>query len=97
MPIIAIPQLFAILGQNNFEKIAEVLAAKYPNAYLALAPGQWLLVAGGKTAKEISDDLGISTGQTGMAVVITGTGSYFGLSSPDTWDWLKSRLGVPVA
>jgi hypothetical protein len=97
MPIISVPQLFVILAQSNADKISGALAAKYPNAYLTLSTGQWLLVASGKTAKEISDDLGISTGTTGNGTVVTGTGSYFGRGDPGIWEWLKSRLGAPIA
>ncbi len=64
---------------------------------LALNQGQWLVVAGGTTSKEMSDDLGISTGLSGSAVVIAGTGGYFGRGNPGIWEWLKSRLGAPHA
>jgi uncharacterized membrane protein YgcG len=97
MPIVALPQLFVILAHANPERVAATLSVNYPNAYLMVAPGQWLLVAAGKTAKEISDDLGISTGVSGNGMVFTGTGSYFGRGEPGTWEWLKSRLGAPVA
>lgn len=98
MPIVAVgPQLFAIMAQTNLENIGAALTAKYPSHHLLLYPGQWLLVASGKTAKEVCDDLGISTGETGNAVVITGTGSYFGRTNPGTWEWLNSRLGAPNA
>ncbi len=97
MPIIAIPQLFAILAQSNPEKIEGALSVQYPNSYFILFPGQWLLVAGGKTAKEVSDDLGITTGATGAAVIIAGTGSYYGRGNPQIWEWLKASLGAAGA
>lgn len=97
MPIVTVPQLFAILAQTDHEKIEAALTANFPNNYFVLAPGQWLLVAGGLTTKEVSDLLGITTGQAGNAVVIAGTGSYFGRTNPGVWEWLKSRLGTPSA
>jgi hypothetical protein len=97
MPIVAIPQLFAVLGQSNFEKIEAAIKSKYPNDYLLLSPGQWLIVAGGTTTKEISDLLGITSGEVGNAVVLGGTGGYYGRSTPGIWEWLKSRLGAPHA
>jgi hypothetical protein len=98
MPIVAIPQLFASHSQApSNDKLDAAISSKYPDRYLSLFPGQWLLVTGGKTAQEISDDLGITTGESGSAVVIVGTGSYFGRSNPQIWDWLRSRLGAPVA
>src|SRR5271169_5914607 len=95
MAIVAVPQLFAIMAQTSPEKIGAALAAHYPNSYFALFPGQWLLVAPGKTAIEISEELGITNGASGNAVIITGTGSYYGRGNPGVWEWLKSRLGVP--
>jgi hypothetical protein len=95
MAIVATPQLFAILAQTNHDQIGAALSAKFPNSYLVLSPGQWLLVAGGVTTKEVSDLLGITAGEAGTAVVIAGTGSYFGRTNPGVWEWLKSRLGVP--
>jgi len=98
MPILAIPQLFVILAQTPTpDKLAAALSLKYPGNHIGLFPGQWLLVTGGKTAQEVSDDLGISTGETGSAVVIAGNGSYFGRGNPQIWEWLKSRLGAPSA
>jgi hypothetical protein len=99
MPIVGIPQplLFAILGQNNLDKIDASIKLKYPNDYLALSSGQWLVVTTGITSKELSDNLGITAGTTGAAVVIAGTGSYYGRSDPGIWEWLKSRLGAPLA
>ena len=85
MPIVAIPQLFAILAQSNFDKIDAAIKAKYPNDYLALGPGQWLIVAAGTTTKEMSDALGVTTGESGSAVLIAGTGGYFGRGNPGTW------------
>jgi hypothetical protein len=99
MPIIGIPQpqLFAILGQNNLDKIEAAIKLKYPNDHLVLNPGQWLLVASGTTSKELSDDLGITTGASGGAIIIPGTGGYYGRAEPGIWEWLKSRLGAPRA
>jgi hypothetical protein len=95
MPIVAIPQLFAILGQTNIDKIGEAIKAKYPNDHLALTVGQWLLVANG-TAQDVSANLGITSAETGSAVIIAGT-SYFGRGNPQIWEWLKSKLGAARA
>ncbi len=97
MPIVAIPQLFAVLGQTNLDQIDAAIKGKYPNDHLVLNPGQWLVVAGGTTTKEMSDLLGITTGETGNAIIIAGTGGYFGRGNPGVWEWLKSRLGAPHA
>jgi hypothetical protein len=53
MPIVGIPQpqLFAVLGQNNLDKIDAAIKLKYPNDCLALSAGQWLIVTAGIQVK----------------------------------------------
>jgi hypothetical protein len=89
------PGLFAILGQSNFDQIGAALASKYTGEYLQLAHGQWLLAAPGKTTKEISDALGISSESSIGTAVIVAFSNYYGRANPQIWEWLKSRLEVP--
>jgi hypothetical protein len=95
MPIVATPQLYAIMSQANPETLGGAIRALFPGEHLQLGPGQWLLVASGTTAKELSDKLGITTGQNGTAVIVTGT-SYYGRGRPEIWEWIKSKLGNPI-
>lgn len=85
------------MGQNSLEKLDAAIKSKYPTDHLLVAPGQWLIVASGITTKELSDLLGITSGEAGNAVVIAGTGGYYGRGTPGIWEWLKSRLGAPHA
>jgi hypothetical protein len=87
-------KMFAIMGQSNTDRIGQVIKEKYPDDHYVLVPGQWLLVADG-TAKSISDNLGITDGSTGSAVIVVFT-SYFGRANTQIWDWLAAKMGAPV-
>lgn len=94
MPIVPIPHLFVVLAEGDSAKLEAALSSQFPNSYFPAFSGQWLLVTGGVTPMEISDRLGITTGEVGGAIVIASTGGYFGRANPQVWEWLTSRLGV---
>jgi len=89
MSIVAIPQRFAIMATAEPEKVAAALRQHFPNDFIAIGPNQWLLVARG-TAKEICDQMELSDGSHGSAVVVAFT-SYYGRASTAIWDWIASR------
>ena len=94
MALVSIPQLFVILGQGgDWSKLASAIQSTYPNDHLALAPGQWLIVSSGETTMELSERLGITDGSAGSAVVIAGSGGYYGRANPGIWEWLRARMG----
>ena len=57
--------------------------------HLRVADHLWL-VAGGGTAKEVADKLGISEGKKGSAIVLE-ISSYWGRATPDVWSWVKTN------
>ena len=84
--------MYAILGQTNLETLDVAISTTYPNDYMKLPnSGQWLVWAPG-TAREVCDQLGISDGKSGTAVVV-GFNNYYGRASNQIWDWIASRLG----
>lgn len=71
--------------------MAKALQEKFPNAHLTIAPGQWLVFGPG-TAKEISDQLGITaespTINNGIVLAISG---YYGRASNNIWEWIAAH------
>lgn len=59
--------------------------------HFALPRGEFLVSFMG-TSKELSDILGISEGESGNALVVS-VSSYFGRSTPDTWEWITRNWG----
>ena len=82
--------IFAIMSEAENPILTGELQRLFPGDHLRVGPGQWLLSAP-RTAKEISDSLGISDGRSGTAIVLT-TGAYFGRASADIWDWINARM-----
>ena len=83
--------MFVILAGSDPDKVAAVIAEKYPNDFLMVAPGQWL-VAGDGTAQEVSNNLGITDGTNGSGLVLSFQ-TYFGRSKPQNWEWIADKMG----
>jgi hypothetical protein len=87
--------VFAIIAPSDSEEINQAVATVFPNNYLKMAPGQWL-VAGTGTAKDVSDRLGISEGKIPNAIVFTIAG-YYGRAATNIWEWIALKLNQPNA
>jgi hypothetical protein len=83
--------LFAIIQQPdvNSGKLEPAVRSIYPDALYSLGSGVWL-VADSVTAEDVSDKLGVSTGENGAAVILE-VGSYFGWANPAIWSWMKTK------
>lgn len=83
--------IFTVFRQPglNGEKLPGAIAEHFPNNFLMIGDDIWL-VAGKSTAQEVSDKLGISTGDNGSGVVLA-VSSYFGRANPNIWDWIKTK------
>jgi hypothetical protein len=83
--------IFLVVGKDPpFDKLERALAQYFPNNYLIVKPGIWL-VSGYGLAKDISDRLGISDGQTAQGIVLSING-YWGFESNVIWEWLALKL-----
>lgn len=83
--------VFAILSDPSNEKLPEAIQEQFPSDSLRIRAGQWLVAASGITAQGLSEQLGITDGKNGAAVVIT-SASYFGRATPSIWEWIKAKL-----
>jgi hypothetical protein len=81
--------LFAIMSPAEAAPLIEALKTHYPDSHLKVGPGQWL-VAGVGTAVDVSNKLGISTGASGLALVLL-IGGYYGLASNNIWEWMATK------
>ena len=69
-------------------KLATAVLEHYKDANFAIAGGHGWLVSANRTAKELSDQLGITDGSNGSAIVLE-VASYFGRADPNVWSWIK--------
>ncbi len=84
--------MFAIVAVSDPNKVAAVIAEKFPNNFLSLTPEEWLISADG-TAQELSSTLGLTDGVNGSGVVLSFP-TYFGRSQPQTREWIADKMGA---
>ena len=85
--------IFAIFNTTDAEKTRAAIKKELPNDFLELVDGQWLVSSAG-TAKDVSDRLKVSNGESGSAIVIS-MGGYYGRASSNIWDWIKAKAEEP--
>ncbi len=83
--------IFLITPIIEPDKVAASVKANFAEDFYPIPNTQSLLVHYAGTTKELSDKLGISTGESGTGIVVSFS-SYYGRASTDIWDWIKSRL-----
>jgi hypothetical protein len=83
--------VFVVLSQMTADlRLSQAIQSKFPNKSLSLGPGQWLL-AGPGTAKDISDQLGISDGSFGVTAEVFAISGYFGWAPNNIWEWITAN------
>lgn len=84
--------IFRVMNPVNMER---VMRAQFPNDHYKISNDQWLVSARG-TAKDVSDRLAISDGDTGAAIVFS-MANYFGRAPTELWDWIRTKAEQPGA
>jgi hypothetical protein len=85
--------VFVVCRVTNPGLIGPAIKSKFPNNYFELQHDEWLISAKG-TAREVSDRIGITKGDTaqlGSAIVI-GFAGYYGRAPMEVWDWIKAKM-----
>jgi hypothetical protein len=85
--------VFAIIPQPNpnTPKLAGAISAHFPNDNLGLDGGKAWLVSTKGTVQELSGKLGVTSGDSGAAVIVE-VASYYGRATPDIWSWIKTKM-----
>jgi hypothetical protein len=85
--------VFAVIAQPNVNmpKLQDAITREFRQDNLRLGDKVWLVATKGKTAREVSEALGITDGASGPAVVLD-VSDYYGFASTDIWGWMKSRF-----
>lgn len=85
--------LYVILTSGRNQKLAGKIAERFPEDYLKLGVGQWLISATGMTTRKISDELDIS--ESTPASLVFAISGHYGRHYSDTWEWIASKLEKP--
>ena len=83
--------LFLITPIVEPAKVAASVKAIFAEDYYAIPTTNSLLVHYSGTTKELSDKIGLSSGENGTGVIVSFS-SYYGRAPTDIWEWIKSRL-----
>jgi hypothetical protein len=86
--------IFAVLGLDEESTGLEaVIRETFPENYYVLAQDKWLIAASGETSKSVALKLGMIKGSGRRGIVIQ-VGGYYGLASPDVWEWVRAKSTV---
>jgi hypothetical protein len=75
-------------------KLESAIATQFKDNFLRLNTNAWF-VASTKTARAVADQLEITDGKNGLAIV-GALGDYFGRLNRDVWAWIKVKLETPA-
>ena len=84
--------LFLVTPINQPEKVVSSVKSLFAEDYYAIPSTNSLLVHYSGTTKELSDKLGLTTGENEATGVIVGFSNYYGRAPTDIWEWIKSRM-----
>ena len=79
--------VFAVIQPHTQAPLENTLA-EYPQR-LKVREGVWLIAAEG-TAQDVSNQLGVTDGKAGSAIILK-VSSYYGRTDPSTWDWISAN------
>ena len=85
--------IFAIMTPFEHAGLVAALDTFYPNKYLKVGPGQWIVASPG-TAVDVSNMLEISDGKNGLGLVVS-ISAYYGRATPNVWEWIKANWSTP--
>ena len=83
--------VFVIIESQPPAALEGRIKAQFPDDYYRLADGQWL-VSAKMTAVDLSNSLGLKPGSGLGGTLVVSISSYYGLHSPEVWDWIKTKM-----
>ena len=87
-------KIFAVIAAANPEALMPKIASEFPDSYLGVGPGQWLIIGpSSMTTRELAIKLEISVDKSISGAIVLSVGSYFGRTQISTWEWLTAKMG----
>nr|WP_250809349.1 hypothetical protein [Neorhizobium tomejilense] len=84
--------IFVVFRTKNSNAVRAALEELFPRDYLEVQDGEFLISAN-MTAQELSENIGISGGSNGSAIIFK-MASYHGRATTEIWDWIKTKAEV---
>ena len=87
-------KIFAVIATSAPTKLEAVLLTQFPDSYLLVGVGQWLVVAPATmTTQELSNKIGVSVDESVSNAIVLSVNSYFGRAPLNVWEWLNAKMG----
>lgn len=84
--------IFVVFKVAEPDKMRSAIQSRFTEDHFELGQNEWLISAKG-TSKDIADVLGITTeGSPAGSAIVFRMDSYFGRTSMNVWDWIKSKV-----
>lgn len=94
-PLMAVPNtIFAICSPSNPDLLGEKIKAVFGDNSIKLQGDSWLIAAEG-TTQTVSEQIEITQGATGTALIVSVSG-YFGRQPVNVWEWIKAKWEAPL-
>jgi hypothetical protein len=91
--------IFAVMAVDPLAvaKISERILARFPGNSIPAGTNIWF-VAGSGTAKEMSDQLGVTAPETEVisGVIVVSINGYFGRAPAPIWEWIAAKMAAPA-
>jgi len=100
-------KVYAVFGTDDANQLSVGVKAAFPKAEdrLELHGGSWLVASQHQTTKEVAEKIGSPMAQKGLIsslvkdldsstqvqFVVVPVTTYWGIHSPNTWEWIQSR------
>jgi hypothetical protein len=78
-------------------KINERILTRLPGNFISAGANVWF-VAGSGTAKEMSDQLGVTAPEAEVisGVIVVSINGYFGRAPAPIWEWIAAKMATPA-
>jgi len=82
--------LFVVVALKDTDALidAAVPAKSSPGKFYKIEQGKWIVDSEAITAKDVSDQLGLSAATNHLIVAVRG---YYGRAQPDMWEWMAAK------
>jgi hypothetical protein len=78
---------------NDSSSLDKAIENQFGKKCYRLPRGEWLVSFAG-TSRQLSDELGVSEGEVGVAAAVFNYSGYFGRANKDIWEWIAVNEGA---
>lgn len=85
--------VFVILAPTDRSDLDSAIRSTFPDNFLKITGGQWLVSARNLTSQEVVTKLEAHGGQKGQ-IVAFGISGYWGWHDNSIWEWIQTKMAA---